>query len=192
MCAVCKKPVLGRFFSLGQGRSIHETCFCCSACRTPLDAFFEGAAGSLLCPRCFSAQQGKESDSSATATMCHACNKLLNATEASVVALGHSWHAACFVCNSCHKPITAQCLELEGNPYCSSACLERAEESAAAAPRCAKCNKVIAEGCDYLIVGDNSFHSTCFVCAHCSAPLAGVDFFDVNGQTLCGACVASR
>jgi hypothetical protein len=186
-CAVCKAPVGSgqTFFTVGESR-IHEACFRCASCRASLESYFAGPSGSLVCPSCYFREEKLSGQ-------CGKCGKAVGEREDGVAAVGKVWHRACLVCahSGCARPISQQCIEGPGGaPFCSEACLNAA--AAKSGPQCARCAKSISDA-QHLQVGSLCYHSACFVCAraNCAKPLAGEDFYDVDGQFLCHACATS-
>lgn len=98
--------------------------------------------------------------------------------EATITALNHTWHAACFRCADCGKPIgQARFYAHEGRPY-HEACYH-----ARLSPRCARCGQPIIG--EYTTALGKTWHPSHFVCAHCGQTFDGRGFYERNGQAYC-------
>ncbi|MBN3324727.1 FBLI1 protein, partial [Atractosteus spatula] len=105
--------------------------------------------------------------------ICGFCHKLVPSTEPAVEALSKTYHAGCFQCRQCRRPLAGQLYYNKvGTPLCEpcySATLER----------CMRCSQVIQ---DHVIraMGKAS-HPECFICTVCSRPI-GEEKFAVDDK----------
>lgn len=107
---------------------------------------------------------------------CHGCRKQING--AYVTALGQTWHAACFRCASCGRPIGENRFHEHANrPYHAQCYHERFS------PRCAGCGQPITGA--YTTALGKTWHPEHFVCAHCRRPFAGSSFYERDGRAYC-------
>jgi hypothetical protein len=97
-----------------------------------------------------------------------------------VTALDADWHPDCFICAGCNQPLGEEnFIEHEGMTYHAACYHERFS------PRCAGCGRVITG--DSITALGETWHEEHFVCARCSKPLAGQDFFEREGKAYCKA-----
>uniref|UniRef100_W5MMG4 Filamin binding LIM protein 1 n=1 Tax=Lepisosteus oculatus TaxID=7918 RepID=W5MMG4_LEPOC len=117
--------------------------------------------------------QPLDSQPSCSSEICGYCHKLVPSTEPAVEALSKTYHAGCFQCRQCRRPLAGQLYYNKvGTPLCEpcySATLER----------CMRCSQVIQ---DHVIraMGKAS-HPECFICTVCSRPI-GEEKFAVDDK----------
>lgn len=93
-------------------------------------------------------------------------------------ALGADWHAACFRCAWCERPIgEAPYVEHDEKAYHADCYHERFS------PRCEGCKKPITGS--YTKALGKSWHVEHFVCAVCRKPLEGSAFYEQDGKAYC-------
>lgn len=128
-----------------------------------------------------------------SARRCGNCKMPLGAGQY-VTAASQTYHAACFVCSLCRKPISGSFVTAGNQPVCVQC-------SAASAPSCSGCGGKITEG-GFVTVQGLSFHPQHFACATCGTSLKsgmgsssnGVYIFESFGtkpRALCGSCHAT-
>jgi hypothetical protein len=109
-------------------------------------------------------------------TTCHGCRKQISGD--SITALGQTWHAVCFRCAGCGRPIGEKRFgEHENRPYHAQCYHERFS------PRCAGCGQPITGTCTTAL--GKTWHPEHFVCAHCRRPFAGGRFRERDGRPYC-------
>ncbi|KAM8796389.1 filamin-binding LIM protein 1 [Eudromia elegans] len=110
--------------------------------------------------------------------VCAFCHKGVGRTEAAIEAMGRQYHAGCFMCRTCQRPLAAQrYYQRDGRPCCA-ACYEATLE------RCAKCRVPVAERVVRAL--GRGYHPGCFVCAACGRALCDESFAaGEGGQPFC-------
>jgi hypothetical protein len=118
--------------------------------------------------------------------ICARCLQPLGTLGGDVVALGRSWHAACFSCVVCHRLFSAKesFFSHDSQPICDTCQL--ASETAKA-DKCAACGEPILTA--QVTALSRPWHASCFTCSACKATLsAAVPFYESGGMPQCGAC----
>ncbi|NXG54012.1 FBLI1 protein, partial [Psilopogon haemacephalus] len=125
--------------------------------------------------------------------ICAFCHKAVGQGEAAVEALRKLYHAGCFTCRSCSRPLAGQrYYQREGRPICDS-CYQATLE------KCAKCQGLIVERIVRAL--GKGYHPACFSCTACARPI-GTESFAVDERdevycvpdfyrkyaTVCSAC----
>lgn len=107
---------------------------------------------------------------------CFGCKRPI--TGAYVTALDRTWHADCFRCAGCGRPIGENSFYThEGRPYHAGCYHERFS------PRCAGCGKVITGA--YTTAMGKTWHPEHFVCAAGGEPIGGRRYFEKDGKAYC-------
>lgn len=182
-CTLCGEPLGDEAIIITDEDSplkgrIHVDCFVCCIDGEPIDGSFAEVKGKLFCEEHY-----KE-------FMCESCGGCgQKIVEGAVVkALGAQWHAECFVCACCCKPLGVKGEDEEsafnfhlhnGAVYCERDYLEHF---------CKKCN-----GCGFpvdlgLRASDATWHRECFVCYECRQPFADMEectFAMIDGRPFC-------
>lgn len=192
LCAACRDSHLGPFCEkcegslavceqvVAQDKLWHPECFCCDACNEQIDVEYCEHAGCPLCDRCYDQRYSAR---------CAGCQAVV---EGGVVAQGSSWHAACFVCETCGVQLVDEgagqppqlsgrgpdYFLLDGFALCKEHYLERRT------PSCGSCLQPVAEPIAAL---GAVYHRGCLVCAHCKTALAGSTFVEHEGVPYCQA-----
>ena len=111
------------------------------------------------------------------------CVKCRGALSGSVTtAAGQSYHAACFVCESCGvKLVSDYWPTTDGRVYCAQ------HHASAVGNVCAGCNSEIANETVITSLG-KKYHQACLKCTQCSTKLQSGGIYDVAGQPTCHAC----
>ncbi|XP_054031617.1 filamin-binding LIM protein 1 [Dryobates pubescens] len=103
--------------------------------------------------------------------ICAFCHKALGRGEAAVEALRKLYHAGCFTCRSCQRPLAAQrYYQRDGRPICDS-CYQATLE------KCAKCQGLIVERIVRAL--GKGYHPGCFSCSACGRAI-GTESFAVD------------
>ncbi|XP_068018907.1 filamin-binding LIM protein 1 isoform X2 [Melanerpes formicivorus] len=103
--------------------------------------------------------------------ICAFCHKALGRGEAAVEALRKLYHADCFTCRSCQRPLAAQrYYQRDGRPICDS-CYQATLE------KCAKCQGLIVERIVRAL--GKGYHPGCFSCSACGRAI-GTESFAVD------------
>jgi len=109
VCAGCGKPIIGRSITALM-RSWHPECLKCSVCG---ETFVQGKYfehdGKAYCEFHYFKLFGK---------ICPRCQKVVD--DEGIVALGQTWHVACFTCHGCSKPLKGDVYDYESKPLCKS------------------------------------------------------------------------
>jgi len=106
------------------------------------------------------------------APSCLGCKKKIMSGAVSNTKEG-SFHAACFCCKKCRRPIKGP---YAPGPLCD-ACVDR--------PACVQCSKPI--GTQGITVGGKTYHPECFVCTGCKKPI-GSSFLAGKTGFMCHSC----
>jgi hypothetical protein len=170
-CSACAEPIIESAQQL-QGHDLqwHPECFVCADCKCGLEDGIQIKDGKLFCLKDFAIMSGD---------LCDACNDPI--TDAKLTALGQTWHATCFGCFQCSKPLAGESFcEQDGNPFC------REDYGQLFSPRCTGCRKAIIEG-SVLNVQGEQYHEDCFVCEECETSLQG-GFMVNNSLNYCAEC----
>ncbi|XP_072562234.1 four and a half LIM domains protein 3-like isoform X1 [Paramormyrops kingsleyae] len=173
-CAGCGQPIghdsMELFF---EDKHYHERCLRCFHCQLSLaDQAFSSQEGALLCKDCHSRE---------FATQCHACNMPILPGTRRLELDGVTWHDACFICQSCKKPIGSQGFFPHKGQYFCVACHENKMS-----PRCKHCKQALPEG--GVIYQGVFWHRKCLLCASCRAPLADQSFTSHQDKPHCLSC----
>ncbi|NXR11724.1 FBLI1 protein, partial [Semnornis frantzii] len=125
--------------------------------------------------------------------ICAFCHKALGHSEAAVEALQKLYHAGCFTCRTCHRPLAGQrYYQRDGRPMCDT-CYQATLE------KCAKCQGLIVERIIRAL--GKGYHPGCFSCTACGRAI-GTESFAVDEwdevycvpdfyrkyATICSAC----
>lgn len=157
----------------GPGGCFHQACFTCCVCHGPvLETGFAPFEGNLFCPTCYYGEFSPK---------CGQCQEPI--TDAYIKAMGETFHQDHFMCTTCSSPFpNMEFYKYEGKPYCEEHFISQF------ATKCTKCSEVI----DGLMfeVGDDSYHDTCFICAHPDDPhqiTEGSEFHEMKGELFCAS-----
>ena len=118
--------------------------------------------------------------------VCEGCGQAVRGGEQFATACGgKTWHARCFVCAQCRRPLGDTLFEEGGRPFCSAECV-----AAATGDVCVRCGRAIADEEYVLLGGDESrpCHTRCYTCEGCGRSFADTDCFDIGGRSLCVDC----
>jgi len=111
---------------------------------------------------------------------CATCGEEINSK--GIQAIGKKFHADCFKCNTCQKPLGTSFLHFEGKAYCVEDFQKMNEKV------CNGCHKKI-DG-KYIKALSKTWHvENCFVCFKCRGSLAD-GFFEENGSPFCKNCIS--
>jgi hypothetical protein len=120
VCRRCDAPIVD-YYVEACGSRLHEKCFTCKECKTPLagkELFELGGSGLPSCAACKCAAEGQ---------VCRRCRKGVEHPENH---LGHLWHAACFTCDRCMKPFSPDNPSIaEGESPLHAACAKAATDA---------------------------------------------------------------
>ncbi|XP_053562721.1 prickle-like protein 4 [Bombina bombina] len=95
---------------------------------------------------------------------------------------GLSWHLSCFVCDTCHLPLSQFIYFLQdGRIYCGR---HHAELSRA---RCAACDQLILSD-ECIIAEGHRWHVDHFRCWECDGVLGGSQYIMKGGRPFCSGC----
>lgn len=192
-CEGCKGALSGHKLVVGSNAFWHPECFCCVDCDKVLDGVYADSGKHQRCVDC---------DARATAATCAACKGLI--VGAGVEAEGKDWHASCFVCATCARPLVPVADERSSSPAAGAIMDWGAPAEAAyfhvgdrfyCAEHYADAIALTCDACSKPIVGDRIaalgkvFHPKCLVCAHCSVPILVADaagrFVEMEGHAYC-------
>ncbi|XP_012713249.3 zyxin [Fundulus heteroclitus] len=105
---------------------------------------------------------------SGSSKVCGKCGEALSSTQTALKALDKVFHASCFCCMSCCRPLQGlPFYDREGSPQC-----ERCYKNSL--PACSRCGEKITD-CLLKAMG-RCFHPRCFLCSTCSCKLEGGPF----------------
>ncbi len=157
-------------FLEAHGKYYHLDCWACSTCHKKLmnDDFFESRAGLSNCDKCHLA----------TLDVCVACRKPIAGGSHSTVD-GHKYHSACFVCATCHAPLT-KFAEHNGKFFCEP------HYQAQNNPKCVACSQVIVS--QYAQTDKGPYHPDCFKCHKCSSLIGSGRYFVSGAHFVCANC----
>eukprot|EP00669_Euglena_mutabilis_P012703 TRINITY_DN736_c0_g1_i1.p3 TRINITY_DN736_c0_g1~~TRINITY_DN736_c0_g1_i1.p3 ORF type:complete len:360 (+),score=99.27 TRINITY_DN736_c0_g1_i1:525-1604(+) len=174
VCSGCQLPIVGTVLkaNLIEG-AWHPQCFKCSKCQAPVAT--EGGALS-----CFMEDGEPRCDNCRTKRVCAACFQQIDGQ--AITAMEQSWHAACFNCGKCSKPIAhgaagGEFKVEDGRPVCE-ACRELL--------LCAACGKEIEE--HSLTAMEKNWHVDCFRCSKCTRIIDTGVFKIEAGRPVCEDC----
>ncbi|KAJ3282407.1 hypothetical protein HK104_010906, partial [Borealophlyctis nickersoniae] len=117
------------------------------------------------------------------------CDKCLEVVTDGGVQLpnGMLFHDKCFLCETCARPIDGKYVLEERKVYHQQCRFTVA--SSTSNPVCAKCSKPVS---GRFVKHDNGmYHSDCFICSHCSKPLANTPFGDTPNGPVCESCLTN-
>ena len=107
---------------------------------------------------------------------CHGCNRTI--TGRYIAALDHPWHADCFRCAGCGRPIGQESFYTrDDRPYHTSCYHQRFS------PRCAGCGQPITGA--YTTALGKTWHTEHFVCARCGRPFSADGFYERDSKAYC-------
>jgi len=153
----------------------HESCFQCSKCHTSLlDLPFAATSNkSIFCGSCFDAD---------FASKCEGCDQPFVSGTKKVEYKCRQWHDTCFHCKVCKTKVGAKSFIIPNDKdiYCVP-CFEDK-----VATKCTKCKGVLTTG--GVTFRGEPWHRSCFLCANCSAPLAGQKFASREDKPYCANC----
>jgi hypothetical protein len=123
-----------QYVSINNGAThFHTRCFVCTGCRRPLQGSYVTEPGS-------SARYHSECQNARVRDTCFACRSAIRFADTATQALGHIYHAKCFVCAGCSKPFDhASFVQHEHQPY-HAQCHRQLFH-----PRCDACNAPLPE-----------------------------------------------
>uniref|UniRef100_A0A915HUD7 LIM zinc-binding domain-containing protein n=1 Tax=Romanomermis culicivorax TaxID=13658 RepID=A0A915HUD7_ROMCU len=110
-CWQCRELILSDYVVVDK-RSFHVQCFKCKMCSASLISGYFPLYPDVLCQECYS--KFSKSD-------CRSCKKpLTDENDHVVTAENARWHAACFVCQECKKPLSKDGLyySMDSSHYC--------------------------------------------------------------------------
>eukprot|EP00294_Goniomonas_avonlea_P001454 CAMPEP_0114548926 /NCGR_PEP_ID=MMETSP0114-20121206/5249_1 /TAXON_ID=31324 /ORGANISM="Goniomonas sp, Strain m" /LENGTH=309 /DNA_ID=CAMNT_0001733563 /DNA_START=9 /DNA_END=938 /DNA_ORIENTATION=- len=155
----------------------HPACFVCVKCSGGIEGTFaRDDAGKPICATCLEKEEGptpakKEDD------LCGGCEKPISGKITR--ALDRRWHADCFVCQKCTKPIVGNFMNIGGKPCCSGC------SDADVSSECGGCSKPI--GGKVLTALDKNWHVDCFKCKTCGGAVPA-QFEHADGFPYCNDC----
>lgn len=113
---------------------------------------------------------------------CYACGRNLEGTI--TTAMGHRYHAACFICTFCRRPLTGGTFrEDRGRAMCDLCYKTKV------APRCSRCSEGIL-GTVTTALG-KTWHPSCFLCTRCGCAITAEKFYLMPhkpNEPFCGTC----
>lgn len=115
-CSKCELDIVERSIMIGD-KAYHPDCFACSSCKKPISGkFFPTPEGGFICVACGSVP-------------CSECN--LPILGPRLETGGVSYHAECFRCSVCKKPITEKFSKYQGRIECVACKNQREAEQKA-------------------------------------------------------------
>eukprot|EP00906_Rhabdomonas_costata_P021330 RCo030979 len=148
LCHGCHKPLKETRKIAMDDAPWHPECFTCDVCKEVInDSVFVLVEGKQAHDRCRKKPN------------CVKCGKPIPLTV--LQALGGEYHPECFTCGKCHEKIVDPNFFLVGAEPVHEKCAEKFS--------CAACSKDI----DGLVLHaqDKNYHSECFRCMKCTAPI---------------------
>jgi len=172
ICNKCKRQInkSDNFLEVF-GKNYHLDCWTCSTCHKQLrnDDFFASRPGLTNCEKCHLA----------TLDICAGCHKHIPGGSNISNVDGAKYHANCFVCSTCHQPLT-KFTESGGRFYCEKHYQEQHN------PKCVGCGKVIAS--QYAQADKGSYHPECFKCHRCHSTIGSGRYFVDGASFVCANC----
>eukprot|EP01105_Mastigella_eilhardi_P014918 TRINITY_DN3396_c0_g1_i3.p1 TRINITY_DN3396_c0_g1~~TRINITY_DN3396_c0_g1_i3.p1 ORF type:complete len:740 (-),score=89.19 TRINITY_DN3396_c0_g1_i3:23-2080(-) len=107
VCATCNKPISEPSYVSTEGTSYHHGCFVCVFCGSPISGNYFKRDRNIYC---------HEDYERLFAVSCQTCGKAI--LDNQIRALGACFHAECWVCSSCKKPLGDAFFELNHEPVC--------------------------------------------------------------------------
>ncbi|XP_072113087.1 actin-binding LIM protein 2 [Mobula birostris] len=164
-CFSCSEFIEGEVVS-ALGKTYHPKCFVCAVCRQPFPpgdrVTFNGKE--CICQKCSQSPNTNLKHASAQSPInCEGCGVEIKNGQ-SLVALDKQWHLGCFRCHTCGKALSAEYICKDGNPYCE------ADYHSQFGIKCERCTKFITGS--VLEAGDKHYHPDCARCARCEKMFA--------------------
>jgi len=199
-CAGCLLALAGSYVT-ASGQQFHYGCFLCSFCAQQIDGSYCQNSGTFLHPNCLLSKQASELGPCAKCKLPFSaesfrCRKMLTTGGAA-----RAYHAACFACDVCAKPIDGSYQYDEKGSFTHPNCL--LSKQASELGPCAKCKLPFSAESfrSRKIVGQTPLHAACFVCvvcdvapipaSFCTAPFWG-DYYCAehtrDGTASCASC----
>eukprot|EP00746_Dinoflagellata_sp_MGD_P015224 gnl/MRDRNA2_/MRDRNA2_133729_c0_seq1.p1 gnl/MRDRNA2_/MRDRNA2_133729_c0~~gnl/MRDRNA2_/MRDRNA2_133729_c0_seq1.p1 ORF type:complete len:509 (+),score=60.46 gnl/MRDRNA2_/MRDRNA2_133729_c0_seq1:71-1597(+) len=112
--------------------------------------------------------------------ICLTCRQPL--TNGQIISVdGGEYHASCFTCAECKKPIDGSYLpSKKSNGFICGNCARQD------LPKCAACGEIIEDACTK--IQEKVYHKKCLNCVVCKKEVRGQYFPDASGGFRCGMC----
>eukprot|EP00004_Rigifila_ramosa_P020954 TRINITY_DN5497_c0_g1_i2.p1 TRINITY_DN5497_c0_g1~~TRINITY_DN5497_c0_g1_i2.p1 ORF type:complete len:430 (+),score=47.97 TRINITY_DN5497_c0_g1_i2:116-1291(+) len=192
-CEGCHKQLSGVCLE-GLGKSWHERCFICVACKQPFifSRAFVAVDNKPFCPECNQRREAGESaqigshNSTVPPPLITADSKKKLLDPGKCPRCGDHLAGGSTACTTCAKQ-NSPSTSLRARLPSGSGLFSSLSGSSNKETRCEKCTNSIANGSQILVAG-KTYHAECFSCHMCSKPLQLSDYATVNGSYFCNAC----
>jgi len=111
---------------------------------------------------------------------CYHCRRSISGK--GLIALGKKWHAECFVCTDCEKPLGTTFCNYNDIPFCEDC------YSKSFLQKCIHCNSHFGPGEVFIKALGGMWHRTCFNCNKCGKGFPDGLFSEKNGKPYCAKC----
>jgi len=173
-CAACGTSITTDYKDLSyKDVHWHDKCFNCSSCSaTLINESFAFKNNRLYCATCYEQM---------FAPRCTRCGHVFRAGMKKYEHRGRQWHADCFVCKNCQKPIGSNSFIPRGTDIICVPCYEHQYSQ-----YCTKCGKTIGKG--GIVFNNSPWHRDCFCCSNCQRVLGRERFTTVDDRPCCVQC----
>ncbi|KAF9912680.1 hypothetical protein EC991_009416 [Linnemannia zychae] len=206
VCQGCQYDIrpseVSRSIKMGRTGDFHPECFKCTRCRKLLESSRDAHEfeGHLYCDKDYSrmVEKGREKEKlriqRRRLPTCAGCDGAIHADEATVYALGQTWHDRHLQCYHCRKPIPQPThtssstqqqqqghVEKNGRIYCPQ------DFASLFLPKCRGCNKPVEREAVSAQDGKlkGKWHTACFGCHTCHRPFPDKSFYVFGDAPYC-------
>lgn len=174
VCESCNTKITADYKDLSyKDKHWHDKCFKCSSCPTSLiNESFAFKNDQLYCAACYERN---------FAPRCVGCGNVFRPGMKKYEHRGRQWHADCFICKQCQKPIGSNTFIPRGTDIVCVPCYENTYSKS-----CIKCGLAIGKG--GIVYNNSPWHRHCFCCSNCQRVLGRERFTSVADQPYCVQC----
>jgi len=179
-CAGCQRVLVGDTVNIN-GQAYHKDCCTCAHCECVVDDLASAVLreGMVFCKEHENSPPAAKKERECAAEECKGSGDLYS-------AMGRHWHATCFLCSSCARPINMACeeyVELDDRPVCMECSSPEAEATVAKVDSCRVCGLGFDKDAKETKLG-HDYHAACFSCQLCSSRFRDTSAVVVNGNGL--------
>eukprot|EP01012_Entosiphon_sulcatum_P023717 TRINITY_DN28823_c0_g1_i1.p1 TRINITY_DN28823_c0_g1~~TRINITY_DN28823_c0_g1_i1.p1 ORF type:complete len:372 (-),score=54.88 TRINITY_DN28823_c0_g1_i1:79-1194(-) len=176
-CTKCSMVVVGKCVS-AMGKKWHPRCLACVVCHLPISGGDDLAVdeGLVFHKPCLQKSEGFP--------RCPKCKE--ECEGAFMEAMEMAWHPQCFLCAFCSNPLEGSYATKDGLAYHQQC----HDNKLAAEEVCDACGKQL--GPDALQAIGHSYHSACFQCNFCKAPIDSQYTTDVETKVYHAGCLVEK